>query len=234
MDADRSGDQMTESAVDRELQAMLAVDPSPEFVARVRTRIASEPEPTAWWLSWKFAVGVAMAAVVVLAVVMARSREAVRSQPGERREATTDITRPTVSATAKAQEPYGAQEQNVASAFPPALATSPGELRRDRAEARSAKAGRQTSGATSPSTAGHHVRTAYAGTVMPLEQGVLIDPRESSALRALIAGVRAGRVDLEPALHAAAPVPAELPAVAAIAIAPITIQPLVFEEGVRQ
>jgi hypothetical protein len=30
---------MTGAAIDREIQAALAVDPSPEFLARVRTRI---------------------------------------------------------------------------------------------------------------------------------------------------------------------------------------------------
>jgi len=210
MDAERPGDALSESAVDRELQAMLGVEPSPDFLARVRTRIASEPEATAWWLSWTFAVGVALAAVVVLAVVMARPREAVRQQPVERREASTDIARPTPSAAVTGQEPYVAPGPYAASAL------------------------RRTSSATSPAKAGRRVRTAHAGTDRPIEHEVLIDARESSALRALIASVRAGRVDLEPALHASAPAPVELPALTAIAIAPLTIEPLVSEEGVRQ
>jgi hypothetical protein len=37
-----------DSQLDRELGAALGIEPSPEFVARVRTRIASEPEPLRW------------------------------------------------------------------------------------------------------------------------------------------------------------------------------------------
>ena len=88
MDADRSREPLNDLDVDRELQSLLAADPSPEFVARIRTRIASEPEPPqssvaglqlptawVWWWSWKFAVGVAAAAaVVVLAVAISRPR----------------------------------------------------------------------------------------------------------------------------------------------------------------
>ena len=121
MDADRSGDQVTEPAVDRELQALLAVEPSPEFVARVRARIAEEPQPSAWWQSWRFATAVAVAAVVVLAIVMTRPREAVRPQPDERREASAGVARPTLPPAVTAQErhaqPSVASQPYVASAF---------------------------------------------------------------------------------------------------------------------
>ena len=46
MDADRSREPLNDLDVDRELQSLLAADPSPEFVARIRTRIASEPMHT--------------------------------------------------------------------------------------------------------------------------------------------------------------------------------------------
>jgi hypothetical protein len=70
-------------------------------------------------------------------------------------------------------------------------------------------------------------------TVATLQQDVLLDARETATLRALIRGVRRGDVDLEPVLRASAPSAMELPPIADIAIAPITIDPLV-EEGVRQ
>ena len=70
MDAERRGGEMTDQALDRELQSILAVDPSPEFVARVRTRIASEPQRSAAWSMWMFAA--AAAAVVAIAVVVSR------------------------------------------------------------------------------------------------------------------------------------------------------------------
>lgn len=41
-------DALSDAQLDRELEAALGVEPSPEFLARVRTRIAAEPEPSRW------------------------------------------------------------------------------------------------------------------------------------------------------------------------------------------
>jgi hypothetical protein len=69
-----------DSTLERELETIVAVDPSPEFLARVRTRIAQEPAPSSWRWSlgrrslgeggWGFALAGA-AAAMVLAVVLA-------------------------------------------------------------------------------------------------------------------------------------------------------------------
>ena len=72
MDAERSGGAMTDTAIDREVQAALAVDPSPEFLARVRTRIATEPAGDASWLSWKVVAAGALAVAILMAVVVSR------------------------------------------------------------------------------------------------------------------------------------------------------------------
>jgi hypothetical protein len=61
---------MNDAELERDIERALAVDPSPEFVARVRTRIADEPAPASRGFGWLF-VGVATATVtaaVVLAV----------------------------------------------------------------------------------------------------------------------------------------------------------------------
>jgi len=50
--------------LDRELASLLSVDPSPEFRARVRARIAGEPLPRPWYLQWRAAAGAAAAAFV--------------------------------------------------------------------------------------------------------------------------------------------------------------------------
>ena len=55
-------------ALDRELASALAVDPSPEFVARVRARVAREPEPRSWQMP-RLVVATG-AAVVVLATAV--------------------------------------------------------------------------------------------------------------------------------------------------------------------
>jgi hypothetical protein len=36
-------EQMNDASFDREIESLLAVEPSPEFVARVRARVAEEP-----------------------------------------------------------------------------------------------------------------------------------------------------------------------------------------------
>jgi hypothetical protein len=209
MAADRSGDAMKETAVDRELRAMLAVDPSPALVAGVRARIAAEPQPQAWWLSWRIALALAAAAVVTLVVFVARPRErpasptSASSAPAQQR--------PTVGPTApgvSADQPLVRVEPQPPSPQDPAQAGA--------APRRAANRGMEP--ALPPTAAS------------PAD--VLVDARESAALRALIFGVRAGTLDLQPVLRASTPSAMELPPVAEIAIDPITIDPL--EQGERQ
>jgi hypothetical protein len=73
-----------DSQLDRELEAALGVEPSPEFVARVRTRVAAEPETALWRLAirrWTFEplVGIAVIGVVLAAVVPRLMRDDERS-----------------------------------------------------------------------------------------------------------------------------------------------------------
>lgn len=58
--------------LDRELASLLSVEPSPEFRARVRARIASEPLPRPWYLQWRVAAAGAAAAAFVAAVAIVR------------------------------------------------------------------------------------------------------------------------------------------------------------------
>jgi hypothetical protein len=77
MDAQRSGEPIGD--IDRELAAALAIDPSPEFLARVRMRIAAEPEPLpSWRASWMMAGAAAMAVAAVVAIAVAQM-----SPPGD-------------------------------------------------------------------------------------------------------------------------------------------------------
>jgi len=63
---ERQTDEMTDAMLDQEIERALAVDPSPEFLARVRVHIATQPARVEWW-SWPMVV--AGAAVAVAAVV---------------------------------------------------------------------------------------------------------------------------------------------------------------------
>lgn len=58
---------MTDEALDRELAAAFAVDHSPEFLARVRSRVAGEPVAPAWRRAWiAFAAPAIVIAVIAL------------------------------------------------------------------------------------------------------------------------------------------------------------------------
>jgi hypothetical protein len=59
------GHEQIDASLDREIASMLASEPSPEFLARVRARVAEEPEPRGWRAPWMFAVAGAVVAVIV-------------------------------------------------------------------------------------------------------------------------------------------------------------------------
>lgn len=61
---------MDDLDIDRELRHALQVTPSPEFVARVRIKIADAPRPSIWVGVLQPAAAVASVAVVVIAAVM--------------------------------------------------------------------------------------------------------------------------------------------------------------------
>jgi hypothetical protein len=68
---ERSGDPLTESGIDREVQTALTVDPSPEFVARVRGRVAHEAMENG--LLWRpIPVVLAIASVILIGLGVAQ------------------------------------------------------------------------------------------------------------------------------------------------------------------
>src|SRR5262249_39626630 len=207
MDADRRAGPVNDADVDRELRSLLAVDPSPEFVARVRMRIANKPEPSqssiaglqlrtasAWWWPWKFVAAPILAAIVILIAVFASWPQPIEHVP-------------TLAATALPNTttfpPY------VVSAF---RRTGPAEAGRHISGP--AEAARHVPG---PAEAGRHVRGPVEaghdvpGPVEAIPTEVVLDPRETAALRALILGIRKGDLDLEPVLRASVPSAMDLP-----------------------
>jgi hypothetical protein len=162
--------------IDQELQAALDVDPSPEFVARVRIRVANEAASRsgrAWWL-----LPVAAMAAVVLAALVWRS-------PGA---------------------PPAARVDLVASRTVPTFARPMATLK-----------GRRDATKRAAVAHGREPLAASAGAA------VLIDLREARALRRIVFG---GALDIES--------PYVGTSLAAIAIAPISIEPLpTGSEGVR-
>lgn len=76
MDGNGPQHPLSDSQLDRELESVLGVEPSPEFLARVRTRVAAEPEAALWRLAirrWTFEPLAGLAVVgILLAVVVPR------------------------------------------------------------------------------------------------------------------------------------------------------------------
>jgi hypothetical protein len=56
--------------LDQHIERLLAVDPSPEFLARVRSRVARERVPAAWRAGWTWGVVGAAATLVVAVIVL--------------------------------------------------------------------------------------------------------------------------------------------------------------------
>lgn len=111
MPAHRSGGPLTDHDLDRELTAALTVEPSVEFLARVRMRIAGEPEPPAWGLSRMFAAAGACAVAIAVALTAAQLNQAApppgpdRVPPSSRAFADLSFVLPTIVAAPFAGAP---------------------------------------------------------------------------------------------------------------------------------
>ena len=75
MKHERNTDSTFDDRLDREIEDALAVDPSPDFLARVRTRIAEEPRIGTPLIAWRLAGAVVCAAIVVMAIAVTWPRE---------------------------------------------------------------------------------------------------------------------------------------------------------------
>jgi hypothetical protein len=166
-------DSMNDAALDRDIERLLAVEPSPAFVARVRARVAEEPSSSSTLLGWRFAATVSMAAVACIAAIVVL-RPDRRVEPAHRLLLSRALTSSVAVPTANVE----------------------------------------------PRTSNDEPQTTN------LEQSSsepLFDPRETTALQRLIAGVRDARVDLAPLANDA---PMPLPSLDDLVIPPIAIQPL--------
>ena len=70
MDGKRTADALNDDALDRELEAALTVEPSPDFLARVRARVAVEPPPTIWGSRWMLPAAAGAIATVALVIAV--------------------------------------------------------------------------------------------------------------------------------------------------------------------
>ncbi len=119
--------------IDDEIKDALNVEASPEFLARVRTRIAKEPAPAAWRGPWTLAAAVAMAAVVVVAVIVSRPARPIERRPGPVEPVAAGPKGPALQATPVSVGPNGpAVQETPVSAGPKHPPCRRRRLRRER------------------------------------------------------------------------------------------------------
>jgi len=63
-------DPLNDAALEQEVEALLAVQPSPDFVARVRTRVAEESISSGWSWRWPIAAIATAVALVIFGVAV--------------------------------------------------------------------------------------------------------------------------------------------------------------------
>jgi hypothetical protein len=207
MDDHRSGDALTDTVLDRELEAALAVDPSPEFEARVLRQV--QRERVAAWSTWRWpiAAAVAFVSVIVLGIVLSKhdGAQVVRDESPARRQPTVDSAAQHVGRDPIAQISTAGHAVKP----PPTLASRKSAPRQSRPA------------------------TAASGPELP---ELLIAADEARALKQLFSNVQKGLVDLS-SLRDIASATTALQPPAAIAFPPITFESIVLdaaEEGERQ
>lgn len=70
-----------DAALERDLEALLAVEPSADFVARVRSRVAGEAMPSRWAFEWRIAVAAAIVVAAISGVTVWRSVSTGPAEP---------------------------------------------------------------------------------------------------------------------------------------------------------
>jgi hypothetical protein len=207
---------ITGSPFERELETALAVQPSPEFLPRVRARIASEPPPVPWRFQWfaRFEWGV-LAEVLVAIIATAALVTVPGLMRGRSRVNTGD--RAVLPST-----PIG---------FTSALITTPGS-RLPSSESGIPAANSPFTNSNSQIPAGVSRIPNPESGITSSEPRVLLSRAESEALWQTVVSAREGRIAIssESANASRGPVlDVDSHLLPKIAIAPISIEPLVGE-----
>jgi hypothetical protein len=84
-------------ALDKDIEALLSVEPSPDFVARLRSHVADQSMSSAWGWRWPIALVATAIAAVVVGVALWR--------PAERATQTTSAAPPRVAAQVDSHHP---------------------------------------------------------------------------------------------------------------------------------
>ena len=104
MDHQRSAQMNSDEMLERRIEQALAVEPPPEFVARVRTRIEREPAPSTWVVWWRPAAAGVLAMTIAVAVIVTsinRNTTSLVSDPP----VAASVSKPAPSATEAPPQP---------------------------------------------------------------------------------------------------------------------------------
>ena len=199
-------EELNDELLEREIETALDVDPSPEFLARVRTRVAEEciDERSAWLSGWGL-TGAAVAAVIVVVIGLWVTRERAPAP-----------AQSTLASETRDLKPVPRDSGIAAPVIP-----EPRILNPDSAPAVIASS--NVSKPTVP-TRQVHAEPLHA------QAEVLISQDEAAALRQLFTAISNGRFDTAtiPDLDAALQPPAEIEA---IVVEPLSLKPLAALES---
>ena len=213
-----------EDGLDQEIALLLAVDPSPEFLARIRARVDAEPQPRPWWTGW-VPVSAAVGATALLVLVVLGPRLAAPERPSGERLAMT-----MAPANTSAAPPAATRDSVVtaADARPTPAMTTP------EADTSPPPPSEPRASETDPGADAARQPPAVApDTVGPLLARVVISRNEAAALRRLFSQVQTQQIPLPPPRPPSGPI-APLDASTDLTIRPIAIEPLtvaLLDEG---
>jgi hypothetical protein len=111
---------LSDEMLEREIEAALGVEPSPEFLPRIRARIANERMHKGWFWSWSWRLAGAAAVVAAVAIV---GLWTMRDPAPARREA--QITSPVETTTPSSQPALPAAAPVASSAEAPKPGSAP-------------------------------------------------------------------------------------------------------------
>jgi hypothetical protein len=167
---DRPTDKLIDSAIDVEIERLLAVEPSPDFLARVRMRLADEPVRAERHFRSVFLTTAAIAAIIVIVVGLSRFNQTSIDRLPRPEQSFSQAPSPRVPSRPQAENP-------AAVAIPTSKRTRPASVRRRPAAI-----------------------TSTTSLDSPAEPEVLVSVAEAQALRRFLENVREGRVDLATAV----------------------------------
>ena len=91
-------DALNDAALEREIESLLSVEPSADFVARVRSRVGEEPMSTGWGWQWPLvAAATAMTLTAVAVASWPTKQPALTTNAPVTRASTGDVAAPAVA-----------------------------------------------------------------------------------------------------------------------------------------